>query len=87
MPSPAAGGMAYSRARIVVGVVVHGFEVAPVLERNLLAKALCLIVRIVEFAKGVGDFPAGDEELKAIHQIRVLVRCGGPVARPRSDSP
>jgi hypothetical protein len=55
----------------VIGVVVHGLQVARVLLRHLLAEALGLVLGVVELAEAVGELAAGDEELEAVRDKRV----------------
>ena len=55
-PSPAAGGMPYSRGAYVVIVVVHRFLIAQGLGTGLLPEAFGLILRVVQFRETVGQF-------------------------------
>ena len=81
MPQPAVGGMPYSSARMIVGVVVHRLLVAGVLGLRLRVEARRLVLGVVELGEAVGELAAGDEELEALGDRRVGV--GG--ARERRD--
>ena len=71
MPTPPAGGMPYSSARNIVGVVAHGLVVAHVLGLDLRTEALGLVDRVVELVEGVGVLVAADEQLEALGEPRV----------------
>ena len=72
IPSPAVGGIPNSRARRKsssrrengIGLIASLFQ--------LLDKAFPLIDGVVQFRETIGDLPAGDEELKSVHHLRIL---------------
>ena len=55
----------------VIGVVVHGFFVTGFFGLGLRKETLCLILRIVEFRKAVGDLSTDDEQLEALGNLQV----------------
>ena len=57
----------------VVRIEMHGFFIAGVFLRDLRAKPLRLIFGVVELTEAVGQFPAGDEKLKALGDRGILV--------------
>ena len=56
----------------VVVVVAHGLVVAHALGGNLLGKAAGLINGVIELGEGVGVLVAGNDQLKAVGEARVL---------------
>ena len=54
MPQPPVGGMPYLEGADEVGVVVHRLLVAGFLVRGLGAKALGLVLGVVQLGKAVG---------------------------------
>ena len=80
-PRPPVGRQAIFERANIVGVEVHRLVVAGILRRNLRAKALGLIFRVVQFGKPVGQFLGVDEQFEAIGNARIgIVR-----ARQRRD--
>src|SRR5690625_2498264 len=57
----------------VVVVKVHGLGIAGIAGRHLLMKTLGLVFGVVELGKAVGNLPAGNDQLKTIGKIGVIV--------------
>ena len=70
----------------VVLVVVHRLLLAALLGVHLGLEPLLLIERVVQLGEGVGDLPAGDEQLEAVGDLRILVVAARQRARPRWGS-
>ena len=61
----------------VVLVVLHGLVVAAGLLSHLGSKALGLVDRVVELGECVGVLVAGDDQLKAVRQARIVLKTLG----------
>src|SRR5690606_15476943 len=70
---PSGGWHAVLEGPNVVLVVVHGFVSAATLAIDLVEKAVSLIVRVVQLAKGVTDLATVDEQFEAVDIVWIRV--------------
>ena len=76
MPQPPVGGrQAVFEGADVVGIEVHGLFVTGFLGLDLGAETRHLVFSVVELGEAIGDLAAYDEQLEALGDLGIGVRC------------
>ena len=86
MPSPAAGGMPYSSARMKSSSIWCASSSPASRSRHLFLEPLLLVDGVVQFGKGIRQFPADDEQFEALDKGRIVIASSWTEVRCPSDN-